>query len=76
MTKYTRGEFLGMSALLAGASACDSWSLAEREESKQIENWSPELLLINAKVYTVDDEQPRAEAFAVRGGRFVAVGSA
>ena len=75
MTKYTRGEFLGMSALLAGASACDSWSLAEREESKQIENWSPELLLINAKVYTVDDEQPRAEAFAVRGGRFVAVGS-
>ena len=75
MTKYTRGEFLGMSALLAGASACDSWSLAEREESKQIENWSPELLLINAKVYTVDDEQPRAEAFAVRGGRFVAGGS-
>ncbi len=75
MTKYTRGEFLGMSALLAGASACDSWSLAEREESKQIENWSPELLLINAKVYTVDDEQPRAGAFAVRGGRFVAVGS-
>lgn len=75
MTKYTRGEFLGMSALLAGASACDSWSLAEREESKQIENWAPELLLINAKVYTVDDEQPRAEAFAVRGGRFVAVGS-
>ena len=64
-----------MSALLAGASACDSWSLAEREESKQIENWAPELLLINAKVYTVDDEQPRAEAFAVRGGRFVAVGS-
>ena len=37
MMKYTRDEFLGMSALLAGASACDSWSLAEREESKQIE---------------------------------------
>jgi predicted amidohydrolase YtcJ len=36
---------------------------------------SPDLLLINAKVYTIDPRMPRAEAFAVSGGRFVAVGS-
>ncbi|NIM52652.1 MAG: hypothetical protein GTO22_25975 [Gemmatimonadales bacterium] len=31
--------------------------------------------MLNARVYTVDDAQPRAEAFAVKHGRFVAVGS-
>src|SRR5262249_53708295 len=36
---------------------------------------NPDLVVINAKVYTVDDAMPRAEAFAVTGGRFVAVGT-
>ncbi len=35
----------------------------------------PDLIVINAKVYTMDPRAPRAEAFAVSGGRFVAVGS-
>jgi len=34
-----------------------------------------DLVVFNAKVYTVDSRAPRAEAFAVKGGRFVAVGS-
>jgi hypothetical protein len=34
-----------------------------------------DLVVFNAKVYTVDDRAPRAEAFAVKGGRFAAVGS-
>ena len=34
-----------------------------------------DLVVFNANVYTVDDRMPRAEAFAVRSGRFVAVGS-
>jgi predicted amidohydrolase YtcJ len=33
-----------------------------------------DLIVLNAKVYTVDARQPTAEAFAVKGGRFVAVG--
>jgi predicted amidohydrolase YtcJ len=36
---------------------------------------SPELILVNARVLTMDSAQPRAEAFAVKFGRFVAVGS-
>jgi predicted amidohydrolase YtcJ len=36
---------------------------------------SPDLIVINAKVYTMDVRAPRAEAFAVSAGRFVAVGS-
>ncbi len=35
----------------------------------------PELLVINAKVHTVDPALPKAEAFAVSGSRFTAVGS-
>ena len=34
-----------------------------------------DLIVHNAVVYTVNDAQPRAEAVAVRGGRFVVVGS-
>ena len=36
---------------------------------------APDFVVLNAKVYTVDAKTPRAQAFAVRGGRFVAVGS-
>lgn len=35
-----------------------------------------DLIVTNAKVYTVDKQQPRAEAVAVLGQRIVAVGSA
>jgi predicted amidohydrolase YtcJ len=35
----------------------------------------PDLIVINAKVYTMDARAPRAEAFAVSAGRFTAVGS-
>ncbi len=34
-----------------------------------------DLVVFNAKVYTVDPRLPRAEAFAVKGDRFIAVGS-
>lgn len=36
----------------------------------------PDTVVLNAKVITVDASRPRAEAFAVADGRFVAVGSA
>ncbi len=35
---------------------------------------APDLIFFNAKVYTVDDAQPTAEAVAIRGDRIVAVG--
>ena len=35
----------------------------------------PDLVVLNAKVYTMDTAMPRAEAFAVSAGRFVSVGS-
>ena len=35
-----------------------------------------DLIVYNAKVYTVDDEKPSAEAFVVKDGKFIAVGDA
>src|SRR5215475_6150636 len=35
---------------------------------------SPELIVINANVITIDKQLPRAEGFAVLHGRFIAVG--
>jgi predicted amidohydrolase YtcJ len=39
-------------------------------------DWAaPDFVVLNAQVYTMDPRLPKAEAFAVRGGRFVALGS-
>ena len=35
---------------------------------------APDLIVVNGDIYTVDDLVPRAEAFAVENGKFVAIG--
>lgn len=77
MGKLTRGEFLGR-----GAAALAGLGLGGRAGGGGTEaarawrtDLAPDLIVVNGRVYTVDDARPRAEAFAVRGGRFVAVGS-
>ncbi|GAA5047892.1 amidohydrolase [Erythrobacter westpacificensis] len=35
----------------------------------------PDLIVVNGDVYTVDEEYPRAEAFAVEDGKFTAIGT-
>ena len=69
MTKSLgRREFLGMTAAgTVGLIGASFWTKAWAADT-------PDLVVYNAKVYTVDDSMPRAEAFAVLGGRFVAVG--
>jgi predicted amidohydrolase YtcJ len=63
MTTNSRRAFLGLvgAAWPAAAFAAD-WS-------------EPDLVVLNANVWTVDPRQPRAQAFAVRDSRFVAVGA-
>src|SRR5436305_3712265 len=75
MSKYTRGEFLGFGAALAGAFAVSGKPAAAAEAEQPSTSTAPDLLVVNANVYTVEAAQPRAEAFAVKNGRFVAVGS-
>jgi predicted amidohydrolase YtcJ len=45
------------------------------QQQKNSSTSAPELVVFNARVITVDSRQPRAEAFALKNGRFLAVGS-
>ncbi|MGH9322773.1 MAG: amidohydrolase [Vicinamibacteria bacterium] len=74
MTKYTRSEFLRISG--AGAAGLGLGGFPARAQSGgSVDETRPDLVLVNGRVLTMDDELARAEAFAVKNGRFVAVGS-
>jgi hypothetical protein len=55
------------------------WPAAGRARAQEASGGAlphgPDLVIVNARVYTVDEKSPRAEAFAIKNGRFVAVGS-
>jgi predicted amidohydrolase YtcJ len=73
MRKYTRGEFLGLTTLLAGAIGMPNFQPQGPGGDDDVRR--PDLALIGGRIYTIDPAQPRAEAFAVKNGRFIAVGS-
>src|SRR5476651_403109 len=77
MAKYTRGEFLGFGAALASAFTLGRLPGSDGIVSAQpvASAGEPDLIVINARVLTSDTAMPRAEAFAVKNGRFTAVGS-
>ena len=66
---YSRRRLASLAAAgIAGA----SWQrIAKAAEAPA----DADLVVFNAKVYTVDPNTPKAEAFAVKAGRFSAVGS-
>jgi predicted amidohydrolase YtcJ len=66
----SRREFMGF--LAGGSAALAPWS---GHAAFAADSTDPDLVVFNAKVYTVDAQMPRAEAFAVKAGRFIAVGS-
>ena len=72
MTTSNRRKFLG-----AAAGAVIAGTPLLRGESAPIPTsatFAADLILTNGKIYTIDDQQPRAEAFAVKNSRFIAVG--
>jgi predicted amidohydrolase YtcJ len=80
MSKYTRGEFLGFGAVLSGAFTLGripalGRAAAFQQPALPQAGVEPDLIVINGNVFTSDTAQPRAEAFAVKNSRFVAVGS-
>ena len=78
MTKFSRKEFLGLGAALAGATGLSSAGLdtiVAAQPAAGAGAVAADLIVINARVLTSDPAMPRAEAFAVKDGRFIAVGS-
>ncbi len=84
MAKITRSEFLRDGATLAAAMGLSYSPALAGEDARAAHvagspagtaaTAAPDVIVVNARVYTVDTALPRAEAFAVKNGRFVAVG--
>ena len=83
MPKYTRGEFLSLAALVSGAAVVPQPASASgRPDSPAASppqtrgpGIEADLVVVNANVLTIDAARPRAEALAVKDGRFLAAGS-
>ncbi len=78
MARVTRKEFLGFGAALAGGlsvSRTPLGAVAAAQTPAPLNAVNPDLIVVNARVYPMDTSAPKAEAFAVKDGRFVAVGS-
>jgi predicted amidohydrolase YtcJ len=68
-----RRDFLNLMGLGVAGMAGRSWFSAGAQQT--VNNRDADLVVFNARVYTVDADMPKAEAFAIQGGRFSAVGS-
>jgi predicted amidohydrolase YtcJ len=66
-----RRTFLGLSA--AGLAVLGRGNFARAASAMGARD--PDLIVVNGKVYTADSRQPSLEAFAVKDGRFMAVGN-
>ena len=74
--RHSRREFMGLSAAgLAGALTPPWLADARGVSARGTQSPEPDLVVTNAKVYTMDAASPRAEAFAVKNGKIVAVGT-
>jgi len=73
----TRRQFVGAAgAAIAGLAAAPRRAAAmQPQPATPADPRDADLVVFNAKVYTVDAAMPRAEAFAVKSGRFAAVGT-
>jgi predicted amidohydrolase YtcJ len=75
--RRTRREFMGLTGTAVAGALGGAWPArpAALQAAAAADGGNPDLVVFNAKVYTVDDRLPRAEAFAVTNSRFIAVGS-
>ncbi len=91
MSKYTRKDFLGLGALVTGSLGAKKLSALEAPMGSASSNPArgaplppmrqrgggvvADTIVVNARVLTQNPAQPSAEAFAIREGRFLAVGT-
>jgi predicted amidohydrolase YtcJ len=73
--RRNRREFLGLSGTGVAGVFGGAGLLRVSSQSADVASQNPELVVFNANVSTMDPRGPRAEAFAVKSGRFSAVGS-
>jgi len=75
MRKLSRRKFIGSSSALAAAGLGLPGQSVLAQTQADLRGAAPDYVVINARVFTSDPENPSAEASAVNGDRFLAVGS-
>ena len=75
--RHSRRGFLRVTAAAGAGALIPAWpaGAAPGDTATASRGTDADLVVLNARVHTVDASLPRAEAFAVANGRFVAVGS-
>ena len=76
MAKFSRRKFISSSSALAAAGIGLPSTAALAAAAPTDTQSAPDYVVLNARVLTIDNNMPQAEAFAVKGDRFVAVGTA
>ena len=71
MNHPNRRAFLGLTGGAIAGAFSRPWSAVAMAAESQ----DADLVVFNAKVYTVDSRAPKVEAFAVKAGRFTAAGT-
>src|SRR5207248_411940 len=69
--RHSRREFLGLTGAGIAGAVAGPWVGAAAAAETQ----NPDLVVFNARVYTLDSLAPKVEAFAVKASRFVATGT-
>jgi predicted amidohydrolase YtcJ len=73
--RRNRREFIGLTGAGVAGFVGAPWPGTLPPGAATADAQDADLVVFNANVYTVDSRLPKAEAFAVRAGRFVAVGT-
>jgi len=73
--RRSRREFMGLTAGALAVTLGAPWFSKTVAAVGGAEGSDADLVVINANVYTVDSRLPKAEALAVKNGRFIAVGT-
>jgi predicted amidohydrolase YtcJ len=71
--RHSRRGFMGLTGAGISGMLADPWRAQAQSADPKAQD--ADLVVFNAKVYTVDSRAPKAEAFAVKAGRFLAVGT-
>jgi len=73
--RRSRRDFMGLTVGTVAGSLGSPWFSRSVAAAVPAGSRDADLVVTNARVYTVDSRMPRAEAFAVKNNRFIAVGT-
>jgi predicted amidohydrolase YtcJ len=75
MSEVSRRDFMALSGLAAGGAVWAGCAPTNNDQADAASSGEADQVVTNGNIYTIDDTTPRAQAFAVKNGRFLAVGS-